>query len=117
MKDDPVQLEKVIGALAEGVFVVQTTVLLETEWVLRGVYGYGRSDIATALADLLSLPDIHFVEEARIMAAVSMHTRGMDFADALHLAGDHHADAFLTFDRHLAKRALRNGSTVPVRLL
>jgi predicted nucleic acid-binding protein len=35
---------------------------------------------------------------------------GMDFADALHLAGSSHCEAFASFDRKLAKASKRLGA-------
>jgi len=46
------------------------------------------------------------IEDAPQMAlALDWTSKGMDFADALHLAGADHCTAFVTFDRKLAKSA------------
>ena len=60
-----------------------------------------------------------FVESAALVAvtaAIAWSEAGMDFADALHLAAAEACDAFVTFDRKLAKSAA--GSETPaIRLL
>lgn len=96
---------------------MEPTVLLETEWVLRGVPGYKQMDIEKAFADLLALPNTVMLDEEHALQAIELHEQGMDFADALHLVGADEFDEFVTFDRDFAKRASRIQDLVPVRLL
>ncbi|MEY4767820.1 MAG: hypothetical protein RL637_459, partial [Pseudomonadota bacterium] len=37
--------------------------------------------------------------------ALEWHQKGMDFADALHLANSLHVDKFISFDKKLIKKA------------
>ena len=90
---------------------ISATVLLETEWVLRSIYGYGRARIADALRDLAALPRVTVEDPPAIADALSWARRGMDFADAMHLARSSHCDAFLTFDHRLARDAASLGTT------
>ena len=92
--------------------LVLTTVLLETEWVLRSVYGYNRSRIAAALRGFAGLPRVMLESPEVVATALEWLAQGMDFADALHLAASENCDAFISFDRHLARRAASAGAMV-----
>lgn len=69
----------------ENVFVC-TTVLLETEWVLRSVYGFTPAQIVKALTSFAGLPRVTLENAALTAIALDRTLKGMDFADALHLA-------------------------------
>lgn len=95
---------------------VAVTVLLESEWVLRSVYGFSPNDVARALAAFAGLPNVT-VEDANLAAkALDWARRGMDFADALHLAKAQGCEAFVSFDRRFAKAAKALGD-IEVRAL
>ena len=85
--DDPEQAAKARGIIAENDVFVATTVLLETEWVLRGAYGLEKSDIVAALRAFAGLAAVRLEDPARAEAALTLTAGGLDFADALHLAG------------------------------
>ncbi len=93
---------------------VSTTVLLETEWVLRGVYGYSADRLVEALRAFAGLPKVTVEDTPLAIRALDWMAAGMDFADALHLAGARNCDAFVTFDLRLARAANRMG-TIKVR--
>jgi predicted nucleic-acid-binding protein len=93
---------------------VADTVLLECEWVLRSGYGFDASAFVEAMRAFAGLPTVVLESPVRAAAALTWREQGMDFGDALHLAGAAACDAFLTFDRRLAKAATRLG-TMPVR--
>ena|SRR5271165_292189 len=102
-------------ALIEGAEVfVCTTVVLETEWVLRSAYSFATSQIAPAIRAFAGLPQVSVEDPALIALALDWMERGMDFADALHLAKAAGCEAFISFDRRLAAAAARLGR-VPVR--
>jgi len=90
------------------------TVMLEAEWVLRRLYGLGRERVAEALTALAALPNVRCEDEAATVEALRWATKGMDFADALHLASVGPAERFATFDTDLVKRArsARSGTVV-----
>ena len=67
----------------QDVFVC-TTVLLETEWVLRSAYRFTSGEVANALGAFAGLPNLTLEDAALIATALDWMTRGMDFADALH---------------------------------
>jgi len=70
---------------AGGVFVA-TTVLLETEWVLRQTYRLSRPVIVDFLRALTVLTGVTIEDTDRLTTALDWVDAGMDFADALHLA-------------------------------
>jgi predicted nucleic acid-binding protein len=95
-------------ALIDGhdIFVC-TTVLLETEWVLRSAYGYPPAQVAEALRAFAGLPRVSLEDPALTATALDWMAKGMDFADALHLANVEGCAAFVSFDRQLATAAQR----------
>jgi predicted nucleic-acid-binding protein len=111
--DDPVQAKKALQLIgsSEDIFL-PITVLLEMEWVLRAVYGLPVSSIEQALLVVLGLPNVHVTTPEQISSALSFYRGGMDFADALHLAGSANVEAFYSFDEKFAKTALKFGSNV-----
>ncbi len=114
-RDDPGQTRAAARLLpSEDVFVPKT-VLQELVWVLEYTYGFERADILGALTKLLGLSTVR-VEDA-VTRAVDWYARGMDFADALHLASARGAHEFATCDRRLAGRAGAIAATPPVRRL
>lgn len=89
---------------------VPLTVVLELEWVLRAFYGFGAVDFARAVRHLLGLPNVHVEAWSRIADALDHHSRGLDFADALHLVSSAHCAELMTFDnQRFARRATRLG--------
>jgi predicted nucleic-acid-binding protein len=103
--DHPEQSQKA-RALIDGEMVfVGATVLLESEWVLRSVYGFSSLEVSKALTAFAGLPNVAVEDAALAAKALDWAARGMDFADALHLARAQGCDAFASFDRRLAKAA------------
>jgi predicted nucleic-acid-binding protein len=111
--DDKSQAKAARAAIEAGDIFIATTVLLESEWVLRRGYGLARDAIVAAVRDLASLAGVTVEEPARLALALEWTSEGMDFADALHLAKTEGCDAFLSFDRKLVKTTGK-GSPVPV---
>ncbi len=120
--DDPddaqaaTQRPAAIAALAERSFV-SVTVLLELEWVMRGFYELPRRDIARVMRALASIEHIKLEDRDAVLVAVDAFDKGLDFADALHLARSSRVSGFATFDQRLAKRAKGLALTPPVELL
>ena len=105
-----------IAALAGRSFV-SVTVLLELEWVLRGFYELSTRDISRVLRALASIEHISLEDRDAVLVAVDGFDKGLDFADALHLARSSRVSAFATFDQRLAKRAKGLTLAPPVALL
>jgi predicted nucleic-acid-binding protein len=120
--DDPddaqaaTQRPAAVAALAERSFV-SVTVLLELEWVMRGFYELPSRDIARVLRALASIEHVTLEDRDAVLVAVDAFDKGLDFADALHLARSSRVSGFATFDQRLAKRAKALALTPPVELL
>ena len=113
-RDDPRQSPRAKVVIETGAVFVSTTVLLETEWVLRSLYDFPPARIAEVLRELAGLPTVAFEESSVAAQALEWFEGGLDFADALHLAKSSHCDAMITFDRAFIRGAARIGGT-PVR--
>lgn len=105
------------GLLSAGTLVVSATVLLETEWVLRSRFKLDRAVRSSLLEGLLKLRTVEVEGRSVVARAISAFAAGMDFADALHLAGSSDCDELVTFDRDFARRAQDAPDAIPVRLL
>ncbi|MBQ0820450.1 type II toxin-antitoxin system VapC family toxin [Microvirga sp. HBU67558] len=92
----------------EDVFVC-TTVLLETEWVLRSAYGYTPAQVGAALSAFAGLPHVTLEDAPLAAKALDWMAQGLDFADALHLGKAVGCTAFVSFDQRFAKAANRTG--------
>jgi predicted nucleic-acid-binding protein len=105
-----------VAALSERSFV-SVTVLLELEWVMRGFYELPSRDIARVLRALASIEHITLEDRNAVLVALDAFDKGLDFADALHIARSSRAAGFVTFDQRLAKRAKALSLAPPVELL
>ena len=103
--DDAKQAQAARRVIEAGDIFIGTTVILETEWVLRAGYGFAPTDVAAGLRGLGGLPGISIEEPAEIAQALDSMVAGMVFADALHLARSRHCSTFVTFDKKFASRA------------
>jgi len=88
---------------------IAKTVLLETGWVLRSLYGLEEAEILAAFTKLLGLENVHAEDESSVAAALALTTRGIEFADALHLCSRPPGAAFVSFDKSFVQRARRAG--------
>lgn len=91
------------------------TVLLELEWVMRGLYATTPGQFAAVLEHLLALPHVTVEDRLSVEAALASHRNGLDFADALHHASYRMCAAMASFDdRRFGRRAARLGLLPPV---
>jgi predicted nucleic acid-binding protein len=100
--DHPEQFAKASALIRDENVYVCTTVLLETEWVLRRGYQFGRDRIIGALTAFAGLPRVTLEDPALAARALAWTRSGMDFADALHLAQAEGCEGFVSFDQRLA---------------
>ena len=114
--DERAEAARAKTLFAENEVFVATTVLLETEWVLRGAYSQAKGDVIAALRAFAGLATVKLEEPARVEMALTLAAGGMDFADALHLSDAEGCEAFVTFDRRFVKSASAK-STIVVREL
>lgn len=106
-REHAAEFQRAFRLLQHGPVFVATTVVLETEWVLRFAYGYSVEHVVAALRGCFGLANVELEEPARIAHALDWHEQGLDFADALHLASRHTTDAFVSFDKKLVRQAAR----------
>jgi predicted nucleic-acid-binding protein len=117
LRDDPAQARCAAGILAGGGVFVPKTVILELEWVLRSVAGQPADKVADCLAHLIALPGVTIEDHDEVEDALRHCRRGVDFADALHLAASQACSELLTFDnRGYARRAIKLGLKPPVKV-
>jgi predicted nucleic acid-binding protein len=100
--DHPEQFARANTVIQGEDVYVCTTVLLETEWVLRRGYRLGRDQIVAALTAFAGLPRVTLEDPALAAKALDWMRGGMDFADALHLAKAAGCEAFISFDQRFA---------------
>jgi predicted nucleic-acid-binding protein len=103
--DDPGQAARARRLNDNNDVFVCTTVLLETEWVLRSVYAFSDAQCAKALSDFAGLPCVNLEVAAAAVKALGWMRQGIDFADGLHLAKAEGCEAFISFDQDFAKAA------------
>ena len=112
--DDPAQSAKARALVSNERIHITTTVLLETEWVLRSSYRLPALRIIELLAAFVSHANASLQHPDQVATALVWAAKGMDFADALHLAGSEGCAGFASFDRKLVRTARAMGA-IPVR--
>jgi len=105
--DDPKQAAAAKSLFQRQPVWIAKTVLLETGWVLRSLYGYEESAIREAFIKLLGLKNVHVEDEPSVAAALALTAQGIDLADALQLSSRPPGAAFVSFDRSFVRRAKR----------
>jgi predicted nucleic-acid-binding protein len=89
---------------------VPLSVVLEFEWVMRGFYQASTAEFCLAIEHLLGMSHVTVERWEAVADALNLHRRGLDFADALHLASSSACRGLITFDdRRFARRAKRLG--------
>ncbi|ATU95912.1 hypothetical protein BLM14_29760 (plasmid) [Phyllobacterium zundukense] len=109
--DDHAEQTKLVKELlsAEKVWV-PITVLLETCWVLRHTYKFGTTAILGALRHFARLPNVSLENDSAAIQAFDLMEKGMDDADAFHLAASIGCKAMISFDVAFRKIAKREGA-------
>jgi predicted nucleic-acid-binding protein len=105
--DHPAQAAKARKLIGGGDIFVATSVLLETEWVLRSGYGFATDRLVQALRGFAGLPGVTLEDPQLAARAFDWAEQGLDFADSLHLGRAQGCAAFLSFDHKLAKAVAR----------
>jgi len=105
VRDDAGQATRAAELIRSGEIWISKTVLLETEGVLRSLYDFAPQALAGALRALAGLGTVRLEDPGVVAKALDWFERGLDFADALHLASAGNARQFATFDRKLARQA------------
>lgn len=96
---------------------VPLTVILEFEWVMRGLYEAEPESFCEAVLHLLGMPHVTVERWEAVKDALDLHLRGFDFADALHWSCSAACERFVSFDdRRFVRRARRLGLAPEVML-
>jgi predicted nucleic-acid-binding protein len=111
--DDLAQVAAARKATSSDMIFIPKSVIVELEWVLRRSYGQSRVTIVAVLGALLAAVNFQIEDDAAVKTAIEWFRRGMDLADALHLASSAHTQSFLTFDVSMRRRASSLGTTPP----
>lgn len=108
VRDDARQLAQVNALLATETALILSSVLLETEWVLRSRYQLLPAEIAGFFNYLATADGLEFENPAAALAAIAAFEQGLGFADALHAAAASQLNlVFYTFDAPLKRKAGR----------
>ena len=107
--DDPKQAAAAQSLFASESIWIAKTVLLETGWVLRSLYGFEESAIRDALTKLLGLKNVRMEDESALVAALALTADGIELAEAMHLNSRPLGAAFVSFDKSFVLRARRAG--------
>ena len=110
------QYERAKELVADNKVFIPLTVILETEWVLRFAYEFTQEQISAAFRLFFGLENVRVQHLDIIKIALCWEKKGLDFADALHLAACQEASCFATFDRKLYKRAVDVNSCEIIKL-
>ena len=112
VRDDDAQWARAYALIRDTAIYVPATVVLETAFVLRNIYGYRRRELSDALEQFLGLPTVSVETPERFAATFDWVRKGLDFADALHLSSSESCDGFATFDRQFVRFAKGAAPTV-----
>jgi predicted nucleic acid-binding protein len=77
--------------------------------VLRSAYDFPKNPVIAALRAFAGLPRVKLEAPHHAARAMDRADAGMDFADALHQASALACEAFITFDRRMAKASEQVG--------
>lgn len=95
--------------------LVPLSVVLELEWVARGVYGLPRTAFVAIVEHLLGVPHLRVERAHDVAAALDLHGQGWNFADALHWRAAADCAALVSFDTRLARIARRHQASPDVQ--
>jgi len=110
-KDDPRQAAAAESLFAAGPIWIAKTVLLETVWVLRSLYGFDEGAIRGALEHLLGLKNVYTEDKPSMAAALQLTVHGIELADTIHYVSRPPGAMFVSFDKSFVRRAKRAGET------
>ena len=111
VEDDPMECARAKRLFEDALVFIPATVFMETEWVLRAVYGFSRDEIAEAFNRLLRVKSVRVENRSMLETVIAHFTQGLDFADALHYSMGN-AQPMKTFDKTFIKRGKTFGLQV-----
>jgi predicted nucleic-acid-binding protein len=104
-RDHEALAQRALEIVSNNEVFVPVTVILEAEWVLRDAYEMPREEVIRGLRSFCALERVTVGAAHAVERAFTYAERGLGLADALHLAQATECDAFLTFDKALARKA------------
>ncbi len=109
VKDDKRQTALATNFIAGNQCHVLKSVILELVWVLSSPSGYNltRNVVTERLLHILGLPTMDTEDAVQVALAIDWYEKGMDFADALHLASSCEVSGFATMDARMSRKALQ----------
>ena len=110
VRHDDEQLRRAKALLASSEVFVANTVMLECEWVLRSAYKFDAASFVKGFRSFAGLANVKPEDPQLAAAALEWHEQGMDFADAMHLGRAAGCEAFVSFDKGLARAAVKLGA-------
>ena len=119
VKDDKRQTALATSFIADNECRVLKSVILELVWVLSSSYGYNltRKIVTERLRHIMGLPTIDTEDAVQVAQAINWYEKGMDFADALHLASSCKVKGFATLDGKMSRKALQIAPTQNILLV
>ncbi len=112
--DDRSQAEHATRLLTENICFVARSVVQEIVWVLTKSYRFGSADISLVLEALTQSEQLVLEDEPLILQALDWNKKGIDFADAIHLAAAQSCERLATFDQAFIKAAQALQTPIPV---
>lgn len=110
VNDNEDQVERARRLIEGETVLVATTVLLETNWVLKSTYGLGKSVILMALRAFTSHRNVRLIDGDVIEQALTLAESGLSIEDSFHVAASSAASSFVTFDGPLFRGACKIAS-------
>jgi predicted nucleic-acid-binding protein len=119
VKDDKRQTALATSFIADNECRVLKSVILELVWVLSSSSGYNltRKIVTERLRHIMGLPTIDTEDAVQVAQAINWYEKGMDFADALHLASSCEVKGFATLDGKMSRKALQIAPTQNILLV
>jgi len=119
VKDDKRQTALATSFIADHECHVLKSVILELVWVLSSSSGYNltRKVVTERLRHIMGLPTIDTKDAVQVAQAINWYEKGMDFADALHLASSCEVKGFATLDGKMSRKALQIAPTQNILLV
>ena len=109
--DEPKQYAAVLKLFRNNEIWISHSVLLETAWVLQGIFDLSRDQLHPLLSDLINLENVEMENYEIAAASLEAFHTGMDLADALHLTTANANNLpFYTFDKALVKHSKKTQS-------
>lgn len=119
VKDDKRQTVLATSFIADNECHVLKSVILELVWVLSSSSGYNltRKVVTERLRHIMGLSTIDTEDAVQVAQAINWYEKGMDFADALHLASSCEVKGFATLDSNMSRKALQIAPTQNIQLV